>query len=171
MSDDRETRMRASDHEREEVVAILRVALQDGRLKMDEYVDRMGKAYEALTIGELALLHDDLPAARGVVAKPAAVPQPPAVSIAQEYAASMRGGRHGAFSDLPTALKVLWTIWFMAVSINVVVWMLVLLTTASVPYPWPLWVAGPSGAALFGVSAPVLKSRRAKRARLPRQGG
>ena len=59
----------------------------------------------------------------------------------------------------------------MAVSINVVVWFLVGLTSATLPYPWPLWVAGPYGAALFGVSAPVLKARRAKRARLPHQNG
>jgi hypothetical protein len=156
--------MRASDGEREEVVTILRDALHDGRLKMDEYVDRMGKAYEAVTVGELALLHDDLPAARAVARKDPA-PVPPAAA-----AAAPATGWHAAYADLPAALKVLWTIWFMAVSINVVVWVLVGVTSGMVPYPWPLWVAGPYGAALFGVSAPVLKSRRAKRARLPRHG-
>ena len=37
--DDRQ-QMRASDHERQEVVDRLRGALADGRLKMDEFADR-----------------------------------------------------------------------------------------------------------------------------------
>jgi hypothetical protein len=53
---------------------------------------------------------------------------------------------------LPAALKVLWTIWLTAVSINVVVWALVSGTGGQLAYPWPLWVAGPYGAALFAVS-------------------
>jgi hypothetical protein len=170
VTDDREIRMRASDGEREEVVTILREALQDGRLKMDEYVDRMGKAYEAVTIGDLALLHDDLPAAKGTVARATPATEPLASLGAPQTAPPPSSGWHEAFNDLPAVLKVLWTIWFMAVSINVVVWVLVGVTSATVPYPWPLWVAGPYGAALFGVSMPVLKARRAKRARLPRQG-
>jgi hypothetical protein len=181
VADDREARMRASDHEREEVVAILRDALNDGRLKMEEYVERMGQAYDAVTIGDLALLHDDLPATRAVArpdsgagsstvtpASTAAVPG----AVPATAAAEPLTGWHAAYADLPAALKVLWTIWFAAVSINVVVWVLVGVTSGSVPYPWPLWVAGPYGAALFGVSAPVVKARRARRGRPkpPRQG-
>jgi hypothetical protein len=162
--------MRASDQEREEVMTILREALQDGRLKMDEYVDRMGQAYEAATIGELALLHDDLPAAKGTVARSTPPAGAPAPLGAPQTAPPPGSGWHAAYNDLPAALKVLWTIWFAAVSINVVVWVLVGVTSATVPYPWPLWVAGPYGAALYGVSLPVVKARRAKRARLPRQG-
>jgi anti-sigma28 factor (negative regulator of flagellin synthesis) len=36
--------MRASDRDRQEVVDRLRGAVQDGRLQMDEFVDRMGLA-------------------------------------------------------------------------------------------------------------------------------
>lgn len=60
-------------------------------------------------------------------------------------------------------LKVLWTIWLTAVSINVVVWVLVSGTSGHLIYPWPLWVAGPFGAALFGVSAGVSQIRRNRR--------
>ena len=45
--------LRASDHDRQEVVDRLRGALEDGRLKMDEFEDRMGLAYQAVTYGDL----------------------------------------------------------------------------------------------------------------------
>ncbi len=51
--DDRQ-RMRASDRDRQEVVDRLRDAVAEGRLKMDEYVERMGRAYQAVTYGDLA---------------------------------------------------------------------------------------------------------------------
>jgi hypothetical protein len=57
-------------------------------------------------------------------------------------------------------LKVLWTIWLVAVSVNVVVWMLVSGTHGQLAYPWPLWVAGPYGAVLFAISAAVSGFRR-----------
>jgi len=65
---------------------------------------------------------------------------------------------------------VLWTIWLTAVSINVVIWVLVSGTSGHLIYPWPVWVAGPSGAALFAVSAGVTQIRRSRRSsarRLP----
>ena len=57
-------------------------------------------------------------------------------------------------------LKVLWTIWLAAVAVNVVVWALVSGTGGHLAYPWPVWVAGPYGAALFAVSAGVTRFRR-----------
>lgn len=162
---DKSLRMRASDSERQAVVELLKVALDDGRLKMDEYVDRMAKAYEAVTVGDLALLHDDLPFTTTPVKRaPAAPPTMPAMASAEPSPVPQTGIR-GAYSELPAGLKVLWTLWFAAVSINIVVWLLVGVTTASFPYPWPLWVAGPAGAALFGVSAPTLQAKRARQAK------
>jgi hypothetical protein len=152
--DDRQ-KMRASDGDRQEVVERLRAALDDGRLKMDEYLDRMGLAYEAVTYGDLAVLHADLPEAAAVARREAA----PAASAPQAVAAAPAG----VLADLPAALKVLWTIWLAAVSINVVVWVLVSGTSGQLIYPWPVWVAGPSGAALFAVSAGVTQFRRSRR--------
>ena len=57
-------------------------------------------------------------------------------------------------------LKVLWTLWLTAVSVNVVVWALVSGTGGHLAYPWPVWVAGPYGAVLFAVSAGVTLFRR-----------
>lgn len=49
------------------------------------------------------------------------------------------------------------------VSINVVVWVLVSATTAHLIYPWPLWVAGPWGIVLLGVTAIARTIRRGGR--------
>ena len=148
--DGRQT-MRASDRDRQEVVDRLRGAMQDGRLQMDEFVDRMGLAYQALTYDDLAPLCADLPTAGPK--QQAALPAP---------AAPVCGPWRGVLASLPTTLKVLWTIWLAAVSINVVVWALVSSTTAHLLYPWPLWVAGPWGAALFAVSAGATQIRRGR---------
>jgi hypothetical protein len=56
-------RMRASDVEREQVVALLRNAATEGRLDMDELDERTASAYAAKTRGELTELLIDIPAA------------------------------------------------------------------------------------------------------------
>ncbi|HEX3493614.1 MAG TPA: DUF1707 domain-containing protein [Streptosporangiaceae bacterium] len=136
--------LRAADHDRQEVVDRLRTALDDGRLTLDEYLDRMGRAYQAVTYADLALLCADLPVGGRAGATSAAKPA---------VAASPASPWCGAFGRLPGPLRVLWTIWLIAVSVNVVVWLLVSVTTASLIYPWPLWVAGPYGAVLLALSA------------------
>jgi hypothetical protein len=141
--------MRASDHDRQAVVDRLRGALEDGRLTMDEYLDRMQLALQAVTYGDLTPLCADLPAAAPAPAAPAPAPLTAVPSAA----------RRGAFAGLPVVLKVLWTIWLTAVSVNVVVWALVSGTSGHLAYPWPLWVAGPYGAVLFAISAAVTQCR------------
>ncbi len=150
--------MRAADQDRQEVVDRLRAALADGRLTMDEYLDRMGRAYQAVTYGDLAPLHADLPAA-GPRAAPSASP-PSAASGAPAAAVGL--GRGGAFAALPAALRVLWTIWLMAVSVNVVIWALVSVSGDHLAYPWPMWVAGPWGAMLFAQSVVITQVRRGR---------
>ena len=152
--DDRQT-MRASDHDRQEVVDLLRRAVGDGRLQMDEYVGRMELAYQAVTYGDLVPLHADLPAAARTTASATASEAAPA-------APASRSCLIATFAGLPAVLKVLWTIWLTAVSVNVVVWSLVSATTVHLVYPWPLWVAGPYGAVLFALSLPFAASRRSR---------
>ncbi len=147
-------KMRASDRDRQQVVDRLRSALEDGRLTMEEYVDRMEVAYQAATYGDLAPLCADLAASTPVIAGPATAAgatAPPAVFSPVGYLAG-----------LPTVLKVLWIKWLAVVSINVVVWALVSGTGGHLAYPWPVWVAGPYGAALFAVSAGVTLFRRSR---------
>jgi hypothetical protein len=154
--DDRQ-KMRASDADRQEVVERLRVALDEGRLKMDEYLERMGLASEAITYGDLAPLYADLPESGSLARREpvAPVPAPPAVA------------RRRGFAALPTPLKVLWTIWGAIVAVNVVVWGLASATSAQLIYPWPVWVAGPWGTLLLAVSIGVMQIGRDRRADPP----
>lgn len=57
-----QTWMRASDADRERVVAQLQDQVGEGRLTLDEFSERTATAYRARTIGELADLTRDLPA-------------------------------------------------------------------------------------------------------------
>lgn len=60
--------MRASDAERERVADVLRDAVAEGRLQMEEFEQRLDAAYKARTHGELEPLVRDLPAPGGAVA-------------------------------------------------------------------------------------------------------
>lgn len=105
--------MRASDRDRQQVVDRLRGGLEEGRLSMDEFTDRTGLAFHAVTYGDLAPLCADLPASTPVMAGPqtaAGAAAPPVVS-----------SRAGFLAGLPTALRVLWIKWLAVVSVNVVV--------------------------------------------------
>jgi len=149
--DDRQ-KMRASDADRQEVIERLRTALDEGRLKMEEYIDRVGHASEAVTYGDLAPLYADLPES-GAVARPDPHPPAPAAPPAAQPVRTSRGG-------MPTPLKVLWTIWGAAVAVNVVTWFIVSVSAHHLIYLWPVWVAGPWGAILLAVSVGTAQIRR-----------
>jgi len=122
-------KMRASDTDRQQVVDRLGDALACGRLTMDEYVDRMGHAYQAVTHGDLAPLCADLPAGGPLALQGGARSmKAPAAGVA----------RRGMLAGLPTVLRVLWVKWLVAVSVNVVVWALVSSTSGHLAYPWPV---------------------------------
>jgi len=144
--------LRAADDDRQWVADRLRVALDQGRLRLAEYHDRLRIAYQARTYAELNALLDDLPPSTmtAVVPAPNQSPAPPAARVK-------------ASGTMPTAMVVLWTVWGGAVAINVVVWLLVMVGTGEAVYPWPMWVAGPSGAALLAVTWGVREIRRSRR--------
>lgn len=151
MSDEPQRRspgeLRASDSDREAVVERLRQALNEGRLSLFEWDERIALAYRASTYAELERLSADLPRE----------PVAPAV------AAVSNEPRTTGLDRVPTALKVLWTIWLTAVLINLVVWLLVSLSSMSVVYFWPIWVAGPAGAALAGITIGIDATRDSRR--------
>src|SRR5438876_12249890 len=64
MSDDLPA-LRASDADREQIVTRLREASAEGRLTLEEFVERMTSAYATRTHGELDELVRDLPAESG----------------------------------------------------------------------------------------------------------
>jgi hypothetical protein len=57
---DHAAELRASDAQREVVAAVVRGALDDGRLQLDELDDRLGAVYQAKTHGELAAVIGDI---------------------------------------------------------------------------------------------------------------
>ncbi len=137
--------MRAGDGDRHQVVEVLRVALDEGRLTLSEYDERVATAYHATTYADLNTLLEDLPKTSQAV-----------VSLPTPTVAAWIGPqpKKKAKRRIPLALQILWTIWGSIVAVNVVVWTIVTVTTGWT-YPWPLWVAGPTGVALLGVTIGV----------------
>jgi Domain of unknown function (DUF1707) len=64
------SRLRASDADREEAATVLNAALAEGRLSVAEHSERLDAIYSAKTHAEIAPLIDDLPA-KGVATVPA----------------------------------------------------------------------------------------------------
>lgn len=56
--------VRASDADREKIVERLRTAMNEGRLNLAEFDDRVQQVYAARTYGELSPILSDLPAVR-----------------------------------------------------------------------------------------------------------
>ncbi|WP_306362635.1 DUF1707 domain-containing protein [Nocardia sp. CC227C] len=112
--------LRASDADREKIVSRLRLAVDEGRLGLHEFDERLQQVYAAKTYGELIPLTSDLPAQR-----PARRPLP-------------------ADSDIPTWVKIMWTPWVFVNLLCVVIWL-----ATGLGYFWPFWVMVPWGLALF----------------------
>jgi hypothetical protein len=123
--------VRAADADRQAVADRLLRALEEGRLDLLEYDDRLARAYRAGTYGELAELLADLPAQP----RSAAAPDPVAVPAAQ-----------------PAPLRALWTLWTAVVAVNLTVWLLVSVGNGRPDYFWPMWLAVP-GALLAALRA------------------
>ena len=140
-------RMRAADADRLVVIERLKVALDEGRLSLHEYDDRVKEAYAARTYADLIGLVTDLPA--------------PGLSAA-EVSARQAADRRREANRLPTPLIVLWTIWGALAAVNVVVWVLVSMTVDEDVYLWPVWVLVP-GAALLVATIGTQTIRRRQR--------
>ena len=99
--------MRASDDDRQQVVDRLQAALEEGRLKMEEFTDRIGLAYQAVTYGDLAKLHADLPPANPQ-AQPRTAPAPTTQPAeAGRRPAVGRRPTHASGPDHPSRASVL----------------------------------------------------------------
>ncbi len=139
--------LRAADTDRQRIAGQLKAALDEGRLSLDEYDERVRDAYAAKTYGELLVLVADVPRA-GMSATDL---------HAKQLAQAERDAR-----KLPTALLVLWTIYGSIFVVNLVVWALVAATVAGDLYPWPIWLLVP-GAALGATTVGVQAIRRRNR--------
>ena len=140
--------MRAADADRHKVAERLKAALDEGRLSLHEYDDRVREAYAAQTYADLQHLITDLPQ--------------PGLS-ADDVAARRAAERRRAARKMPTALMVLWTIWAALAVVNLVVYLLVDVTVDGQDiYPWPVWLLVP-GAALLTVTVGVQAIRLRER--------
>ncbi|MGY1697890.1 DUF1707 domain-containing protein [Geodermatophilus sp. SYSU D00814] len=127
-----EPHLRAADADRAAVVTRLDQGLADGRLTLAEYEDRSARAHAARTYGELDGLTADLPS-------PAPRPAPVARAV-------YGGPWHGTWGhDLRTA----WTQWAVTAVVVVGIWLVSMLATTDLQYPWPVWVVGPWGVILL----------------------
>jgi hypothetical protein len=134
--------MRAADADRQAVADQLKAALDEGRLDLHEYDERLQQAYAAKTYGDLQPLLGDLPSAR--------VPAPRRPVGANLDATS---------ADLTRRwVTAVWSSWAAVVGITVVVWLVSSLAATDLLYFWPVWVAGPWGAFLVFVTVAGLAS-------------
>jgi len=129
-----EPHLRAADTDRAAVATVLGEHMSAGRLTVDEYDDRLARAYGAKTYGELEEITADLPST-------APVPRP---APAQGQVCSPMGA-HGGWDHDPQS----WRSWVTTSLIVLVIWAATSLATWEFLYFWPVWVIGPWGAVLL----------------------
>jgi hypothetical protein len=130
--------MRAGDADRQQVADRLRRALEEGRLDLGEYDERLQRAYAAKTYGDLGGLLDDLPAGPATPAVPhAGVPHAAAPPDLYHHAT-----RRWLWEN--------WESWFGVVGLVIGIWAFICLSAGELTYFWPMWVAGPWGLVLMG---------------------
>lgn len=134
MSEERDS-LRAGDVDREFVAERLREALNEGRLTLTEYDDRLQETYAARTYGDLKNLLSDLPTVAPTAKSqivPSSVPTPPSMTQPTQPPP------HGLTAQW---LAKEWSDWLTLTVILSVIWLI-----AGGGYYWPIWVVGIIGA-------------------------
>ncbi|MFI6783626.1 DUF1707 domain-containing protein [Micromonospora sp. NPDC050276] len=156
--------MRAADADRAAVADRLRVALEEGRLDLHEYDERLQRAYAARTYADLADLLTDLPpvtpAQRSGLA-PAAVPT--VSPLGDQLGPAPTGGVTARW------LAEVWFPYLRVIAIVVTVWVVTSLLSQDLLYFWPAWVAGPWGAVLVVRTVTGLAGGEPQRQAIKRQ--
>ena len=129
-------RMRASDADRDRAASALREHHAVGRLTAEEFNERLDKAYDAKTVGDLEDLLSDLPAADSYQLPVPSGKAPPPVRPAGPQP-QLTGRRSPLW-------RAAWASWATVSLVLFLIWVL----TGAHGYPWPVWVAGPWGAVL-----------------------
>lgn len=144
-------RMRASDADRERTASLLREHHAQGRLTAEEFNDRLDRAFEAKTFGELDALVADLPGidlyrlpAAGIRPAPPGAPRSRPPRAGGSSAVSRRGD--GTVS--PRRVET-WMTWAVISSLLLAVWLAVgFVTGGAAWFPWFLFVVVPWGIAI-----------------------
>jgi hypothetical protein len=132
--------MRAGDGDRQTVADQLKAALDEGRLDLSEYDERLQKTYGAKTYGDLQGLLDDLP---GTV--------PPAHSQVQSYqAAAAPHAPADAPQDRSGARQMATWVGPYAglIVVCTIIWAITSASAGHLTYYWPVWMLIPL---VFGV--------------------
>ncbi len=130
--------MRAGDSDRQAVADKLKQALDEGRLDLAEYDERLQRAYAARTYGDLNGLLDDLPAnlpQRAATTEPATTAAPvPQLSSARagQLVRAWLGGFGGIFV------------------LGTVIWVVTSIGAGELRYFWPMWLLIPMALGVLG---------------------
>ncbi|NYT93080.1 DUF1707 domain-containing protein [Salinispora sp. H7-4] len=140
--------MRAADDDRQAVADQLRVAVDEGRLDLHEYDERLHRAYTAKTYGELDVLLADLPTGSAPVVASGAGTALPGELVATGAVDSTVLSTPGGRSVTRRWVVEVWGPWLRAVPIVIGIWAVTSLLAQNLLFFWPGWVAGPWGVVL-----------------------
>ena len=135
----RREQMRAADADRHQVADRLRAALEEGRLDLTEYDERLQGAYAAKTYGDLDRLLTDLPTAAPVVPSP----PPASPAVTGQQSSIEQGGLTRAW------LRHVWAPWIKTGAWLTVIWLMAFVFAGDSVLYWPAWVLGPWGVVLL----------------------
>lgn len=137
-------KLRIGDSDRELVSRLLKSAVDEGRLTLAEYDERLQHVYEAKTVGDLTPVTNDLMGTgRGVLA----------VSDSGELRTQRPVNRTPKQRGTPVWIKWIWFSWGVPVALCATIWLIIFLTGGGETQGfWPLWVAGPLGAIMGAIT-------------------
>jgi hypothetical protein len=127
--------MRAADADRQQVADQLRAALEEGRLDLEEFDERLRDAYGAKTYGDLDRLLTDLPNAAPVVPAPPRAASPAAIEQRDGLTRSWLGH--------------VWGSWAKALAFFTLIWAVGWIFSREAVFYWPVWIVGPWGVVLL----------------------
>lgn len=128
--------MRAGDGDRQQVAARLKQALDEGRLDLTEYDERLQKTYAAKTYGDLDGLLDDLPGTVPTQRSQVQAYQPPAAPAGGPAAEPDKDSHRFAWLGPSFGIFIVCTI--------------IYLLTSPGDYFWPVWTLLPFILGLLG---------------------
>ena len=137
--------LRAADADRAAVAGVLGEHMSAGRLTLDEYDERLTRAYAARTFGELDELTADLPAIDAARSPERHIATPTPDPVASTPANACGPGHMGHGDDIRSA----WRSWLTTALIVLTIWGVTSLAAWGMYYFWPIWVIGPWGAVLL----------------------
>lgn len=149
-----EPHMRAADSDRAAVATALGRHMADGRLTVEEYEERVARAYAARTYAELAELTTDLPSSG--LTRPAARPAPTPAYAGRCSPAWGRGYHRG-----------MWSAWARVALIVTAIWLFASIASGQFIAFWPIWIVGPWGFMLLSRTFGGPRRGRYPRGRLP----